>query len=73
MAIVNFTQITKAGVTLTGSEIEALTALLKRCTGGAMKGVAELGRVRSAFESMGATGCDYSVEVKDDKVYIAKI
>lgn len=71
--IVNFTQITKAGVTLTGNEIEALTALLKRCTGSAMKGVAELGRVKAEFESMGATGCDYNVELKDDKVYIAKI
>lgn len=72
MAITNFVQITKAGMTLTGNEIEALTALLKICTGETLKGVAELGRIKAQLENMGATGSDYAASVKDGKVYVQK-
>lgn len=72
MAVKNFVEISRAGLTLTGNEIEALTALLKICTGEALKGVAELGRIKATLAEMGASGANFNAEIRDGKVYVVR-
>jgi hypothetical protein len=73
MAITNFVEVTRAGLVLTGKELNALAALLSTATGTAMKGVAELGRVKAQLDQIGATGKDYEAVVRDGKVYVDRV